>query len=199
MSKETDYTLLSDQQLVVLIGQDDYDAFNALYIRHIEDLLNYSRRLHIDEDESNDFVQEVFASVWTRRHCLKLDEPIAWLYMSVKKQMLQNLRKQQYRDKYIKSIATYLTPFYDPILDQIQEKQVREFIENEISKLPPKMQQIFKMSRQDYLSHKEIAEHLQLSEKTVRKQISNALKIFRSKISYREAELIVLLSYLLSK
>ncbi|WP_157600565.1 sigma factor-like helix-turn-helix DNA-binding protein [Sphingobacterium spiritivorum] len=80
-----------------------------------------------------------------------------------------------------------------------RKNKVRDFIERETAKLPSKMQQIFRMSRQDFLSHREIAEELQLSEKTVKKQINNVLKIFRSKISPRQAEVIVIISYLLSE
>ncbi|MGJ1267436.1 RNA polymerase sigma factor [Sphingobacterium spiritivorum] len=199
MPKETDYTILSDQQLMILIGQDDYAGFTELYLRHIQELTQYARRIHIDEEESNDFVQEVFASLWMRRHDLHVVTPLAWLYMSVRKQMLHSLRKQKNRDKYIENLASYLNPFYDPVLDVIQEKQVWDFIERETAKLPSKMQQIFRMSRQDFLSHREIAEELQLSEKTVKKQINNVLKIFRSKISPRQAEVIVIISYLMSQ
>lgn len=199
MQKEIDYSQLSDQQLMVLIGQDDYAGFTELYLRHLQDLLQYAMRLHVDEEETNDFVQEVFASLWMRRHELQLETPLAWLYMSVRKQMLLSLRKQKNREKYAESLVAHLNAFYDPILDVIQEKQVKDFIEREIAKLPPKMQQVFRMSREDYLSYREIAEELNISEKTVKKQINNVLKIFRSKISSDQAKVIVIISYLLSQ
>jgi len=50
--------------------------------------------------------------------------------------------------------------------------------------LPPKMREIFELSRKEYLSHKEIAEKLGISEQTVSKQVSNALKILRTKLGF---------------
>jgi RNA polymerase sigma factor (sigma-70 family) len=63
----------------------------------------------------------------------------------------------------------------------IRVKLLKEFIEKEVSNLPPKMREIFELSRNEHLSHKEIAHKLEVSEKTVRNQINNALKILRGK------------------
>ncbi|MNT81059.1 RNA polymerase sigma factor [compost metagenome] len=55
-------------------------------------------------------------------------------------------------------------------------------IEKGIAELPPKMREVFELSRKHIMSHKEIAEQLNISEQTVRKQVNNALKILRSKL-----------------
>src|SRR5687768_11216391 len=52
----------------------------------------------------------------------------------------------------------------------------------EIQSLPLKMRGVFLLSREENLSHKEIAEQLGISEQTVSKQISNALKALRYKM-----------------
>lgn len=55
-------------------------------------------------------------------------------------------------------------------------------IEKEIDALPPKMREVFKLSRQHHLSHSQIAAKLDISEQTVSKQITNALKILRTRL-----------------
>ncbi|MNH46718.1 RNA polymerase sigma factor [compost metagenome] len=55
-------------------------------------------------------------------------------------------------------------------------------IDREIASLPPKMQEVFLMSRKDNLSHKEIADKLGITEPTVKKQVNNALKTLRVKL-----------------
>ena len=69
-------------------------------------------------------------------------------------------------------------------VDQIDEKQLQTIIELEIAKLPPKMRRIFELSRKDELSHQEIAQKLDFSYQTVKKQVQNALKIIRPKINH---------------
>jgi len=48
--------------------------------------------------------------------------------------------------------------------------------------LPPKMREVFELSRKEHLNHREIAWKLEISEQTVSKQITNALRILKLKI-----------------
>ena len=67
--------------------------------------------------------------------------------------------------------------------ETIREKELKGIIEREIASLPAKMRAVFEMSRNENLSYKEIAEELCISDKTVKKQINNAIKILRKKIN----------------
>lgn len=196
MPLNENYINFSDQELMDLIRESDDAAFKILYDRHIQNLYRYASKLKFSNEERDDVLQEIFLSVWNRRLELKIDNVQSWLYMAVRKKILENLRNQKVKDSYINSLSNFISPFYDSITDQLQEKQLKEFIEKEISKLPPKMRRIFIMSRMDYLSHKEIAETLSLSESTVKKQVNNVLRIFRSKINLDDAYSLILLSIL---
>jgi RNA polymerase sigma-70 factor (ECF subfamily) len=59
---------------------------------------------------------------------------------------------------------------------------MEELIEKEIATLPPKMREVFELSRKANLNYREIAEKLNISDNTVKKQMSNALKILRSRL-----------------
>lgn len=80
------------------------------------------------------------------------------------------------------SLQNYIT--HGPCITDhvIREKQLAALIEKGISDLPPKMKEVFELSRKQKLTHKEIAEKLNLSEQTVKKQVNNALKILRVKL-----------------
>jgi len=64
----------------------------------------------------------------------------------------------------------------------IREKELAAIIEKEIYNLPSKMREIFLLSRKDNLSNNEIAARLDISEKTVRNQLSTALKTLKTKL-----------------
>ena len=64
----------------------------------------------------------------------------------------------------------------------LREKELAEQIDKAIDKLPRKMALIFKKSRFEQRSYREIAEELEISEQTVKKQIYNALIVLRKKI-----------------
>ncbi|MNL51185.1 RNA polymerase sigma factor [compost metagenome] len=85
--------------------------------------------------------------------------------------------------------SSYISSFFETakntvnITDHlVRENQMAILIEKEIAALPLKMREIFEMSRKQHLSHKEIADQLQLSEQTVSKQVSNALRILKAKL-----------------
>ena len=59
---------------------------------------------------------------------------------------------------------------------------MEELIEKELAALPPKMREVFELSRKANLNYREIAEKLNISDNTVKKQMSNALKILRSRL-----------------
>jgi RNA polymerase sigma-70 factor (ECF subfamily) len=64
----------------------------------------------------------------------------------------------------------------------IQEKELAARIQKEIDLLPPKMREVFLLSRSAHLTHHEISEQLSISEQTVAKQVTNALKILRVRL-----------------
>ena len=96
--------------------------------------------------------------------------------------ILDLIAHQQVESKYMSSLQDFMTQGVCITDHSIREKQLAALIEKGISDLPPKMKEVFELSRKHKLSHKEIAEKLNLSEQTVKKQVNNALKILRVKL-----------------
>ena len=65
---------------------------------------------------------------------------------------------------------------------EIDAKNLKEYIDQLIEELPPQRKLIFTLSRNEHLSHKEIAERLAISEKTVENQISAAIRFLRKNV-----------------
>lgn len=193
------YFSWSEEELLSEIQRGDYAAFNEVYNRFAAKLYSFSQKIELDTADREDIIQEVFSALWVRREVLQIDNLGAWLYMSVRKQALYQLRKKKYRDNHIQSIINFVTPFYDPILGQIQEKELQQFLDRQLEKLPPRAREVFRLSRQEHLTYKEIAEQLGISEKTVRKQVQNVLKIFRYKLGHKTIEGLVIIAYLYEK
>ena len=70
----------------------------------------------------------------------------------------------------------------DDIEEELDAANLRTHIESLISMLPPRQQEVFRLSRDEELSYREIAEKLQISERTVEHHISDALKFLRKNI-----------------
>lgn len=177
------YTALTDLDLAALIHEDDREAYAELYRRYAISLLNHAYNKVQSREEAKDIVQEVFAMLWSKRAELVVSKNLSgFLYKSVRNIILNQIAHQDVADKYIASMMHFADNSV-PVADHlIREKQLAVLIEAEIARLTPKMREVFELSRKEHLSHQEIAERLGLSEQTVSKHITNALKTLRNRL-----------------
>jgi len=178
-----DYSLHSDDDLAELLRSGDRSAFTEIYNRYKLVLHNHAWNKTRNHAEAQDAVQEVFSNLWTKREVIQISSNLSgYLYTSVRNNILNLFAKKQVQEKYISSIQQYSqqkTAFTD---HRVRESMLRDVIEKEIAELPPRMREVFELSRKQHLSHKEIATIMGTTEQTVKKQVSNALKHLRSKL-----------------
>ncbi|OOQ56727.1 RNA polymerase sigma factor [Mucilaginibacter pedocola] len=174
---------ISDQDLVSLLREGNKDAYTEIYNRYKWLLHAHAYKKLGDRDAANDLVQELFTSLWTRRGDIVLISTLsAYLYTAVRNRVLNMMEHKQVESKYIDSLAAYTSNYVAGTDHLVREKQLMAIIETEIAALPPKMREVFELSRKSHLSHKEIAEQLNISEETVKKQVKNALKVLRVRL-----------------
>jgi len=176
------YNTLSDIELVQLLKSNDEAAFNEIYKRFQGLLYVYASRITREENEAEDIVQEIFIYLWDKRSTLALDNLSAWLYQAVRYRFFDRLDRLKVRTHHRTSLQSFLDQGnYNPD-EYVRERELVQQIEKGIAALPVKMQEIFTLSRKEQLSHKEIAARLNLSEKTVKNQVHNALRILKTRI-----------------
>jgi RNA polymerase sigma-70 factor (family 1) len=178
-----DYSSYSDADLTQLLKLGDRIAFTEIYNRYKLVLHNHAWNKTRSTIDTQDAIQEVFSNLWTKRENIQIGSNLSgYLYTSVRNHILNLFTKKQVQDKYINSIQqfshhkTALTDY------RVRESMLRDVIEKEIAELPPRMREVFELSRKQHLSHKEIAVIMGTTEQTVKKQVSNALKHLRTKL-----------------
>ncbi|SHF67406.1 RNA polymerase sigma-70 factor, ECF subfamily [Pedobacter caeni] len=177
------YSLLSDLELTVLLKEGDAAAYTIIYNRYFNELYVHAYSRLRDKEEAQDVVHELFATLWNKRAELIFKSSLpAYLYTAVRNKILDVIAHQQVESRYVSSLQHFLQEGYCVTDHQVRERQLAALIDKGISDLPPKMREIFELSRKQAMSHKEIAEQLNLSEQTVRTQVKNALKILRLKL-----------------
>lgn len=177
------YHRSSDLELAALIADGDDQAFAEIYRRYNGVLFLHAYRMLGDQEEAKDILQELFTSLWFNRKELRLHTSLsAYLYKALRNRVLDAIAHKKVEQKYIDSLAAFIEKGEWLTDQQVREKELTVLIEREVSLLPPKMREVFEMSRNTDLSYKEIAEELHISDKTVKKQVSNALHILREKL-----------------
>nr|WKN37255.1 RNA polymerase sigma-70 factor [Tunicatimonas sp. TK19036] len=184
-----------DAFLVHLLQQSDEQAFELLYNRYWEKLLTIAYHRTGCMETAKELVQDVFANLWKRRDSLRIKTTFAaYIFTAMRYTILDHIRSQAVQKKYIEAIKQTALETDNSTLNFIAYQELTGVLEQEISKLPEKCRIIFRMSRIEHYSTREIAERLDISPKTVENQLTKALKIIRTNLE----EFTVLLALILT-
>ncbi len=177
------YGNFSDDELSELVIQGDRKAYTEIYDRYKGVLHLHAYKKLGDFEAAKDVVQELFVVFWEKKANIHVATNLSgYLYTTLRNRIFNIIAHKEVESKYLNSIADFFkkgTSITDHLL---REKELRTIIENEIENLPPKMREVFKLSRKENLSHKEISEILNISEATVKNHIKAALKTLKVKL-----------------
>jgi len=180
----TDYTNYTDTELAVLLKESDHKAYAVIYERYKFLLYAHAYKKLQDREEARDVVQEVFITLWNKRVSIIAQSNLAgYLYTALRNTILNLFARKEVRTRYTDSMAAHFSYDYSPTDHGIRGQQLAALIDREISALPAKMQEVFVLSRKQHLNRKEISLQLGISEATVDRQIANALKILRTRLT----------------
>jgi len=169
----SEHNLNSDQQIIARLKAGDKVAFDQIYFGHAEALYKFAYNILRDEDECTDTVQEVFVWLWKNKERLEITDLRRYLTAAVKYRLSRTIQRSKRRSEILASSGE----FNDSVTDHSLElKELKHAISQFIDTLPPRAKEIFYLSRNEYLSNKEIAARLQISEKTVENQMTISLR-----------------------
>jgi RNA polymerase sigma-70 factor (family 1) len=189
------YDSYTDKQLIRSLKEGDANAFTEIYERYWDKVLIYTMRAIRLQPEAEDIVQELFVSIWRRRHELDIDYALStYLYNSARYLTLRHIEQNITRSDNLRRLTEKLLEdglsLDTEIESEIFGRELQVEIDRLVQELPEKMREIFLLSRRDHLSYRDIAAKLSLSEETVRKQIYNSLRILRSRLGSLPAALL---------
>lgn len=180
---------IEEQELLALIRNTDYSAFEELHRRFYTTLYALAVKKIGDEDEAYDLLQEMFIELWDKREQLSINNLLKnYLKNHLWFKLSGYFRTKGFHEKHLRNFEAFLqheqsnTVYLDEMevreMD-IQFETVIEVINRTIADMPEKMREVFLMSRSNEYSIIDIATKLQISPKTVKNQINNALNRIR--------------------
>lgn len=178
------YKSYGDAELTTLLRSGDLAAFTEIHSRYYGLLYSHAYKRFPDREGVKDILQELFTTLWNNRETIDLKTGLnAYLSTAVRNRILNVYRHEKIKEEYIHSFQNFLDTNTEPLADEVlRVKELVTMINAEVARMPPKMRRVFEMSRYENISYQEIAEHLDISVLTVRKQVQNSLKILRAKI-----------------
>lgn len=171
----------TDPELVLLLTQDDEAAFSELYVRYKDKLRYFCLSLLKSGEEADDIVQEIFIRIWESRSFINPDLSFSsFLYTLARNRILNHFRDADI-DMKVKQILALKNPTEENVIESdMIYAEYKNMLYEAIETLSPQRKKIFNMSREENLSHKEIAAQLGISVNTVQEHISESLRSIKS-------------------
>ncbi|MEI3459739.1 MAG: RNA polymerase sigma-70 factor [Bacteroides cellulosilyticus] len=181
-----------------LIGGDE-DAFCELYATYKNRLIYFAMRFLKSREYAEDVFQDAFTVVWQSRRFINPDASFSsYLYTIMRNRILNQLRNAANEEKLKESILSQALDYTEDTKREVMLNDLKSLISHALQQLTPRQREIFEMSREAQLSHKEIADKLGISVNTVQEHISISLKLIRTYlIKYSGSEYVDLLLLLI--
>lgn len=178
-----DYTSYSDIELADLVRSADDRAFKEIYDRYNKLLYLFAYNKLRNKEEAKDVVQDVFAWLLNNSTRFAINSSVSsFLYKSVLNKIFDIFRQQSVIRKYIEQGDHYIDIDSTETDYLIREKDIAQMIRQEIDAMPQKMKEVYLLRFEQYLSAKDIAEQLNISENTVNTHLKRAAKKLRDNL-----------------
>jgi RNA polymerase sigma factor (sigma-70 family) len=172
---------LSDKELLGLMALDNKLAFNTLYYRYWDRALSLAAKKMNDIMEAENIVQDVFFSIWQRRHTLLISGELQnYLVVSIKYRVIKVLDKQRSQRMYEDHAISSFDLLDDSTQQYLAFDELYERLEIAIRSLPEQSRLIYRLNKEDGLSYKQIGNKLNLTEKAVGLHLVRIKKALRA-------------------
>lgn len=170
----------NDKLLLQQLIAGNEQAFLTIFNTYKKEVYAYSLSILKSQTYAEEIVQEVFLKIWIKRNDLDVSLAFKPYIIVITKNMCLNfLKKAAYDNKMREEIFYQSQKSFNPIYDQIQNKELENLQKEALNLLPPRRRLIFEMSRNEGKSYKEISQELGISLNTVKSQINKALETLR--------------------
>jgi RNA polymerase sigma-70 factor (ECF subfamily) len=142
-------------------------------------------------EEAEDIVQEVFLAIWERGYEWEGRDPLPFLYKAAHNRAISRARHESVHERWQLRASTADEPTATTVDTELAESELADALARAIGGLPERCRLVFTMSREQGLSHAEIARILGLSHKTVESHIWRALTSLRASLAPYLALLLV--------
>lgn len=174
-------TSLPDADLLDLLKSGDHAAFTEIYKRYWQKIYVIANKRLRDDPESEEIVQDIFLNLWKRR--FNITNTIAlpnYFAVAVKFEIIDLMRKRAIAAKYDKEVISQISEADYATLRDLDLLEVQRQLQFAINALPDKCKLVFNLKHQDGYTQKQIAEELDISEKTVEAHLATAKKKLRT-------------------
>lgn len=188
----------NEKDLLSQIAEGNEPAFRVFYDRYWEKLYNYLMSIIKSPEITEEIVIDIFLKLWTGRELLQNIQHLDGFLRKVAYNKAMDFFKIASRDAQLKRvIADKMANEASIGADQLLlDNESQHILHQAIQQLSPQRRLIFTLSREEGLTHDQIARQLNLSRNTVRNSMAEALKTIRHYLKQNDIEPLIALGVL---
>lgn len=173
------FALLTDDELLARIREHDEQAFKELYERYWYKMYVIAYRKLRRKEVAEELAQELFVLIWQKRETLRIINLRAFFGVSLRNLIIDYIRRNIREEHYLDQLRQFFPVSTLATIETVQLDELSEAVQNTLAKLPEKTRQIFILNRFEHLTIREIAQQLNLSEKTIEYHLARSTAFLR--------------------
>ena len=170
-------------ELISKLRNDDILAFDRLFHTYSKRLYRFAFSILKNNEDSEGIVQEAFLRIWYNRKNIDSSKSFKSYLFAITHNLIIDQLRNRLKEREFRS---YLEKRFETgtltVENEVDYNILKSEVDRAVEELPEKRKQIYKLSRKEGLSHKEISEQLNISVKTVENQITLALKYLKDQV-----------------
>lgn len=173
-----------DILLIKRLRDGDENAFSEIYQLYAASLIRFASSKLYSLEEARDLIHDVFVYLWAERKKIQIHSSLqSYLFAIVRHRIIDHIRRNATRAEYASMLHVLTLDLENNLEKNIEAKDLGKIIKQVVGNLPPRTKEIYRLSRDENNSISEIAEILNLSDQTVKNQLTTALKFLRTSLS----------------
>lgn len=191
--------VLMEKVILQRLREGDPEAFKAIYDQYWHRLYKLATEKLPSEENAEEIIQDIFVDIWERRKTIVLSGDLEhYLFKALKYKILDFIRAQIVRRKHEDSVLKFSADYFDSpeIEEEMAYQELMGALHTALDALPEKTQNIFRLSRIEQLSSREISGLLNIPERTINHHLSQAVGVLRVNLKEYAVFSVLLTHYL---
>lgn len=173
LDKQQEYFVLS------ALKQDSKEAFSLLFQTYYTDLVLFGGNFLKDRTSCEDIVQSIFLKLWNDRKSIQIETSLkSYLLKAVRNSCLDEFRHLEIVRQYESGYENTTLDSYDTE-NYVLYSDLHDHLYRALDQVPELYREAFELNRFEGLKYREIAEKLNVSERTVEVRVSKTLELLR--------------------
>jgi RNA polymerase sigma-70 factor (ECF subfamily) len=174
-------SLYDEKDLLRRIAAGDEEAFAILFRKFHPKVYQVGSMLMRSHELSEELVQDIFLKIWLKREQLiTINDFESYLFIIARNESYHTLQRQL-REQRLMMAASQTTPSYsNDTEDRILDNNYKQLLHEAMGRLPPKQQEVYRLSKVEGLKRDEIAARLGIQPETVKDHLAKGARTIRA-------------------